>query len=81
MIAGPFVGTIACGAISQAGSAGAGGEVFRRRLLQCIAPALRTRQVQRAVVPQFDFFRRVIAFPKNPSGSSTHPRTALTRSR
>jgi transposase len=36
---------------------------------------------RRWVVPQFEFFRRMRAFPRNPSGNRIHPRTALTRSR
>src|SRR5262245_49778928 len=40
-----------------------------------------TSQAKNAVGPQFEFFQRAMTFPRNPRGSSAHPRTALTRSR
>ena len=40
-----------------------------------------SRLASKEAVPQFEFFRRVMAFPRNPRGSRAHPRTALTRSR
>jgi hypothetical protein len=40
-----------------------------------------TRQAKNAVAPQFEFFRRAIALPSDPRGSSVNPKTALMRSR
>src|SRR5262245_24432977 len=40
-----------------------------------------TSQAKNAVGPQFEFFQRAITSPRNPRGSSVHPRTALMRSR
>jgi hypothetical protein len=40
-----------------------------------------TSQAENAVGPQFEFFQRAMTSPRNPRGSSVHPRTALMRSR
>jgi hypothetical protein len=40
-----------------------------------------TSQAENAVGPQFEFFQRAMTSPRNPRGSSAHPRTALMRSR